>query len=176
MRSRNTPTPSFKGLSPASRASSDAKRANRATHTIHELLLFEAVRTLPYRHKTHVVGLPGKPDLVFPSRRLAVFCDGDFWHGRDWPRLRKSLRKRANAHYWVAKIASNRARDTRVRASLRRLRWHVVRLWETDIRKDPARAARRIQATLSRLSKGRTAATRPRAHQTTHPRLEGLRS
>jgi DNA mismatch endonuclease (patch repair protein) len=69
--------------------------------------------------------------------RVAVFCDGDFWHGRNWRRLKAALQRRANATYWVPKIAANRARDQRTRSEIRRQGWHVIRVWETDVNKDP---------------------------------------
>src|SRR5947209_1948897 len=93
--------PSFKGLRPASEAASRAKRATRKRDTRPELLLRRALGAAGGRYHTHVTGLPGSPDLVFKRARLAVFCDGDFWHGRDWPALRAKLLRRHNADYWV---------------------------------------------------------------------------
>ena len=73
------------------------------------------------------------------SARVAVFCDGDFWHGRNWPRLRTQLARRANSTYWIAKIGANRTRDRRQTNLLRRLGWSVVRVWETDVLASPDR-------------------------------------
>jgi DNA mismatch endonuclease (patch repair protein) len=81
---------------------------------------------------------------VFERARLAVFCDGDFWHGRRWPRLREQLARRANPDYWIAKIATNRARDRRDRRALRVAGWTVVRVWETDVRKSAEALVDRI--------------------------------
>jgi DNA mismatch endonuclease (patch repair protein) len=81
-----------------------------------------------------------------------VFCDGDFWHGRNWPRLRRQLLKRNNASYWVAKIQSNRRRDRLTDAELRSAGWDVHRFWETDILRDPqAMVARVSMAVRSRI-------------------------
>jgi len=88
----------------------------------------------------------GKPDIVFPSAKVAVFCDGDFWHGRDWPSLETALKGGANGGYWTAKIAANRSRDRWVTAELEAKGWRVLREWEGDIRKDPDIIARRIHA------------------------------
>jgi DNA mismatch endonuclease (patch repair protein) len=85
--------------------------------------------------------LPGRPDVVFARARVAVFCDGDFWHGRNWGRLREQLQGRANSAYWIPKIAANRARDTRSRRALRRDGWLVLRVWETDVCRDASRVA-----------------------------------
>jgi DNA mismatch endonuclease (patch repair protein) len=66
-----------------------------------------------------------------------VFCDGDFWHGRHWRKLKSNLGKGTNASYWIAKVATNIQRDKRITKTLEKLGWQVVRLWETDIKKDP---------------------------------------
>jgi DNA mismatch endonuclease (patch repair protein) len=96
--------------------------------------------------------LPGKPDVVFVAAKVAVFCDGDFWHGRHWQDLRERLRRGANGTYWIAKIHANRKRDKRVNIELRNTGWRVMRLWEGDILTNPDRAARKIcQAVVSRL-------------------------
>ena len=90
--------------------------------------------------------LPGKPDVVFVRERVAVFCDGDFWHGRDWEARRLKVRKGSNAPYWISKIEANIERDKRRNKELRKLGWKVARIWETDILKDPQRAARKVAA------------------------------
>jgi len=70
-----------------------------------------------------------------------VFVDGDFWHGRHWERLKRKLDQGTNAAYWCAKIAGNIERDRRNEVILADAGWHVVRLWETDIKRDPSAAA-----------------------------------
>lgn len=77
----------------------------------------------------------GRPDFVFRFARLVVFVDGDFWHGRRFQERRQRLQRGHNASYWIAKIASNKARDRRVTATLRREGWLVIRLWESDVRR-----------------------------------------
>lgn len=86
-------------------------------------------------------GLPGTPDLVFSRQRVVVFVDGDFWHGRDWDRRKVRLQVGMNAAYWLSKIAYNRERDNRNDTQLADLGWKVVRLWETDVLRDPEGAA-----------------------------------
>jgi DNA mismatch endonuclease, patch repair protein len=138
-------TPSYKGLSPASpNASRIAIAASAKRDTNPELMLRRALRGKGLRYKLDVASLPGRPDLVVPGARLAVFCDGDFWHGRQ---LRRRLEKLAGGHnsaYWVAKIKSNVARDRRIKRRLKDSGWTVVRLWESDVRADPERAAKTI--------------------------------
>lgn len=152
-------SPSFAGLTPASRASSRAKQANRSKDTTAERLLRSALWRLGLRFRKNLRSLPGKPDVVFIRQRVAVFCDGDFWHGRNWTRLRRNLARGANAQYWTAKIASNIARDRTNDQKLQARGWQVVHLWETDVLNDPTRAAsivkdivsaRRTQRTVKR--------------------------
>ena len=92
----------------------------------------------------HAKDLPGKPDLVFRRQRLAVFVDGDFWHGRNWEKRRASLEKGHNAPYWIDKIAYNIERDKRNDALLEQAGWRVLRLWETDVTKQPSVEADRV--------------------------------
>ena len=133
--------PSFAGLKPASNAASLAKRMNRSADTIHEKLLRGVLWRLGLRFRKNLKDLPGKPDIVFVSARVVVFCDGDFWHGRNWRRLSSQLKKRANADYWRQKIRSNMIRDERTTGLLNELGWYVIRLWEGDIRENPDNAA-----------------------------------
>jgi len=137
--------PSFSGLKPASAASSRVKRNNKRRDTQHELLLRRELWRMGLRFRKNVETLPGKPDIVFPSARVAVFCDGDFWHGRKWQTLKPKLDQGTNASYWSAKIASNIERDVRNTSLLKEAGWHVIRLWETDIKRDPSAAASLIK-------------------------------
>jgi DNA mismatch endonuclease, patch repair protein len=85
--------------------------------------------------------LRGYPGLAFICQRVAVFVDGDFRHGRDWGKRKEQLQSGHNATYWLAKIAYNRDRDIRNNELLAELGWRVVRLWETDVLKNPDGAA-----------------------------------
>jgi DNA mismatch endonuclease (patch repair protein) len=78
--------------------------------------------------------------------RVVIFCDGDFWHGRDIEERERRLAAGHNAAYWVAKIRANVARDKRHTAELEAQGWRVLRLWETDIHRDPVAAAERVAA------------------------------
>ena len=134
MTQRRPPVPSFKGLLPSSEAASRVKRANCKNDTKPELVLRKALFAAGMRYRKYVRRLPGNPDIVFSKARVALFCDGDFWHGRNWPTLRSKLKRRHNADYWVAKIARNRAREFLENTSrLSSEGWLVVRLWESDI-------------------------------------------
>jgi len=152
MRRGRRSTASFSGLAAASLRASETKRRNRATGSRHERILQTTLWQLGLRYRKHRSDLAGKPDLVFSPARVVVFCDGDFWHGRKWKQSRAKLSRGHNGRYWVDKIAGNRSRDRRVNSVLRRQGWLVIRVWETDIRKDAVRVASRIRKTvLSRL-------------------------
>ena len=84
--------------------------------------------------ESHVRELPGRPDFVFRDDRVAVFVDGDFWHGWRFPQWRDKLSDK-----WEAKIDATRRRDARNRQRLRRMGWKVVRIWEHQIERSPDR-------------------------------------
>jgi DNA mismatch endonuclease (patch repair protein) len=97
-----------------------------------ELKVRKALTALGARYRLHRKDLPGSPDVVLPGRRLALFVHGCFWHGHD---CRRGARPpKANADYWSAKIARNRARDQRVQAELISLGWRVDVLWECELK------------------------------------------
>lgn len=157
MNASSRPTPSFKGLSAASSASSRAKQMNRSADTQHECLLRSLLWRQGLRYRKNVRALPGKPDIVFSAARIAVFCDGDFWHGRDWHRLSRKLRTGSNASYWIPKIRTNRNRDRRNDRLLKKEGWTVIRVWETDIHRNPQQAAQTIAELVHRSNRGSNA-------------------
>ncbi len=86
---------------------------------------------------------------MFPGPRLVVFCDGDFWHGKEWKKRRAKLASGSNASYWVAKIERNRERDRTNTALLEADGWTVLRYWESAIHEDTTVIAEEILRTLS---------------------------
>ena len=135
--------PSFMGLKPASASSSRVKQLNRGAETRHERVLGNVLWRDGYRFRKNVRSLPGKPDIVFPTAKLAVFIDGDFWHGYRFPLWQHKLRP-----FWKLKIAKNRSRDQQ---NIRRLRandWRVIRIWQHQIRADLDSCLRRILVSL----------------------------
>ena len=103
----------------------------RSKDTGPELALRRALWRLGLRYRLHIRHLPGTPDLAFPSTRVAVFVDGDFWHGRV---LRESGKCPAhNGAAWQAKLGRNAARDARVDGDLRALGWLPLRFWASDV-------------------------------------------
>ena len=126
---------SYKSYTPASdRASAAARGASRKKDTTPELLLSRALWRAGARYRKSHGKLPGRPDLVFLKARVVVFCDGDFWHGRNWPARKAKLAQGHNASYWTEKIEGNIARDLRNNEKLASEGWQVLRFWETDIK------------------------------------------
>ena len=75
----------------------------------------------------------GKPDIAFSARKIAIFCDSEFFHGKDWEVLKPRLEKGNNSQYWVSKIARNRERDDEINKRLLFEGWTVIRFWGKDI-------------------------------------------
>ena len=92
------------------------------------------------RYRIHY-NLPGKPDIVYVSKKVAVFIDGDFWHGYNWKKLGKVPPKK----YWQGKIEKNIARAEKYNQKLRRDGWTVLRIWEHDIKKNPEKCIRKVK-------------------------------
>ena len=104
-----------------------------------ELLVRQALWKRGLRYRVNVSTLPGKPDIVFTRAKIAIFCDGDFWHGHNWAvRGMASLEEELNSYseFWRSKILSNIERDSKNTLALTESGWIVIRLWESDIRKD----------------------------------------
>jgi DNA mismatch endonuclease (patch repair protein) len=137
---------SYLGLLPASaRASAAARGASRKRDTAPEQLLGRVLWRQGLRYRKDVARLPGRPDLVFSSARVVVFCDGDFWHGKDWRKRSAKLARGTNASYWLAKVARNIERDREQQKALCALGWTVLRFWESQIHDDTESVARRVQ-------------------------------
>jgi len=120
-------------------------RGRRNTDTEPELLLRRALHAAGARFRLHRSLAAGcNPDLVLPGRKIAVWVDGDFWHG--CPTHGRRTFSGPNAPLWAAKLQRNRERDARASELARQAGWMVVRLWECEIRASPAEAARRVLA------------------------------
>lgn len=141
-------SPSFNHRRSSSEGASAVGRANRKESTKPELLLRRELWHRGLRYRLHANDLPGRPDLVFRTEKVAVFCDGDFWHGRDWAERKLKLARGTNAEYWISKIQYNIDRDRRQERELARRGWIVVRCWGGDIRSNVAAEADRVAAAL----------------------------
>lgn len=126
-------------FNPAQRSA--VMRAVKSKDTAPELAVRRAAHALGLRFRLQRTDLPGKPDLVFPSRRIALFVHGCFWHGHDCPRGARM--PQTNRAYWESKIGRNVARDAAASAALKKLGWTPRTIWECETR-DPAKLSRRI--------------------------------
>jgi DNA mismatch endonuclease, patch repair protein len=104
-----------------------------------EMLLRRSLYARGLRYRIHCSSLKGHPDIVFRKAKIAVFVDGDFWHGRDWETSKTSIK--SHTDYWIPKIEKNIARDKETTLELEKEGYTVIRLWEKDIEKEPERCA-----------------------------------
>lgn len=130
-----------------------AMSAVKGVDTAPELSLRKALWAKGYRYRLHVKKLPGKPDIVFVSAKVAVFVDGDYWHGVQWKRrgfksLEDQMENISNRDYWIKKIKGNMERDKKNSAALRKRGWKVVRIWESDVKKRSIWAVEKIIKTI----------------------------
>jgi DNA mismatch endonuclease, patch repair protein len=108
-------------------------RRVKGRDTTPELAVRRLLRTAGIGYRLGGAGLPGRPDLVMKGRRAVVFVHGCFWHGHDCARGARA--PKANAAYWSAKIARNRARDAASETALREAGWRVITVWECGQRR-----------------------------------------
>ena len=101
-----------------------------------------------YRYRKNVTNLQGKPDIVFTKYKLAIFCDAEFWHGKDWEILKPKLERGKNPDFWVNKIEKNRHRDYEVNQTLCFMGWTVLRFWGKEILSQTDECVRVIEETI----------------------------
>ncbi len=111
----------------------------KSKNTKPEVLLRKELWSRNLRYRVNYKQLLGKPDIVFTKQKIAIFCDGDFWHGHNWAirglnSLDEELVK--YSEYWRKKIIRNIERDKEVNNKLSEMGWVVIRFWESQIRKD----------------------------------------
>ena len=119
----------------------------RGKNTGPELAISAGLKERHLVWESHVGDLPGRPDFVFRNERVAVFVDGDFWHGWRFSQWRDKLSEK-----WEVKIEGNRMRDVRNHRSLRRMGWTVIRIWEHQIKNDLSKCIRRVMEALENRS------------------------
>ena len=107
----------------------------RCKDTKGEILLRKALWHKGYRYRKNYKMLPGSPDIVLTKYRIVIFCDGEFFHGKNWEKLREHLTNSNNSQFWISKIARNIDRDDEVNKQLGALGWTVLRFWGEDIKK-----------------------------------------
>ncbi len=108
----------------------------RSKDTKIEILLRKALWDKGIRYRKNYSKIPGKPDIAITKYKIAIFCDSEFFHGKDWEELRPRIEKGDNSAFWVKKIAGNRERDQEIDRKLKGLGWTVIRFWGEDIKKN----------------------------------------
>ena len=118
---------------------SKTMRAIRGKDTGIELKLRKELRSRGIRYRKNCRSVCGCPDIAFIGKKVAVFCDSEFWHGYDWENRKNRIH--TNREYWIAKIERNIERDREVSVKLESEGWIVIRFWGKEIEKDAASCA-----------------------------------
>jgi DNA mismatch endonuclease (patch repair protein) len=113
----------------------------RSTNTKPELAIRKALHCRGLRYRLHASGVPGRPDIVLPAHRAAVFVHGCFWHGHDCPFYRLP---KTRPEFWSAKIDANRKRDAKVGVLLKESGWRRLVIWECALRGQPQDVIARV--------------------------------
>ena len=108
----------------------------RSKDTSIEIKLRKALWAKGYRYRKNYSKLPGHPDIAITKYRTVIFCDSEFFHGKDWEVLRPRLEQGKNPDYWIRKIERNRKRDAETDRELLALGWTVIHFWGHDILDD----------------------------------------
>lgn len=120
----------------------------KSDNTKIEVKLRKALWKKGIRYRKNYKELPGKPDIAITKYKIAIFCDGEFFHGKDWEVMRPRLAKGNNSEYWISKISKNRIRDDNVNKELLFMGWTVIRFWGTDILKHTDECIKAIEETI----------------------------
>ena len=104
-----------------------------------EVLLRKELWARGLRYRKNVNRIYGKPDIVFVGKKIAVFCDSEFWHGYNWEERKKDFK--SHQEFWIPKIERNMERDAEVTAKLESEGWTVIRFWGNEIKKNTAQCA-----------------------------------
>ena len=120
----------------------------RSQNTSIEVDLRKALWNKGYRYRKNYNKLPGKPDIVLTKYKIAIFCDSEFFHGKDWEVLKPRLEKGSNSEFWINKISRNITRDDEVNKKLLFMGWTVIRFWGNDIKKNIDECVKVVEETI----------------------------
>ena len=132
----------------------DSKTAKliKSKNTAIEMILRRKLYSLGYRYRIHSASIPGKPDIVFSGKKIAVFCDSEFWHGKKYLQGEKF---KTNSEFWERKISQNIERDIKVNNELTNSRWKVLRFWDREIKKDLGGCIQQIECAIIQTRNGK---------------------
>ena len=111
-------------------------KGNRSKDTSIELLLRKALWHKGYRYRKNYKRLPGSPDIALTKQKVAIFCDSEFFHGKNWNEKKLKMQKGSNPDFWISKIERNMQRDHENDLKLQFLGWTVIHFWGDEITKD----------------------------------------
>ena len=128
----------------------------RGKDTTIEVILRKALWARGYRYRKNYKRIPGSPDIVLTKYKIAIFCDGEFFHGKDWEVLKPRLEKSNNSEFWIKKISRNLERDDEINKKLLSMGWTVIRFWGNEIKKNTDECIRVIEETIFDIKLGET--------------------
>lgn len=117
----------------------------RGKDTKIEVILRKALWDKGYRYRKNYKAIPGRPDIALTKYKIAIFCDGEFFHGKDWEVLKPRLEKSNNSEFWIKKISRNLERDDEINKKLLFMGWTVIRFWGNEITKNTDECVRVIE-------------------------------
>ncbi len=120
----------------------------KSRNTKIEVILRKALWNKGYRYRKNYDKLPGHPDIALTKYKIAIFCDGEFFHGKDWEVLKPKLKNSNNSEFWISKISRNKEHDNEVNKKLLFEGWTVIRFWGNDIKKHPEECIKTIEETI----------------------------
>ncbi len=126
-------------------------QAIKATGSKIETILAKALFAKGYRYRKNNKTVFGKPDFTFKKLKIAIFVDGEFWHGKDWNNKKQKIK--SNLNYWPAKIKRNIARDKEVNAHLKEEGWNVQRFWGKEVEKNLEVCVAKIEGAIKKSRK-----------------------
>ncbi len=125
---------------------SDLMRKIRSDKTTPEILLQKALRKEKIEFRKNCAAITGKPDIALINKKIAVFVDGEFWHGYRWKQKKKKIKD--NRGYWIPKIERTIARDRKNNRKLRKSGWQAIRFWQQQVIKDLPGCIQKIKKSL----------------------------
>ncbi len=120
--------------------------------TLFSIMPCKALWKKGYHYRKNYKELPGSPDIVLTKYKVAIFCDSEFFHGKDWDKLKARLEKGEKGDYWIKKITRNMERDEDVNKQLMFRGWTVLRFWGDEIKKNTDECVKVIEEAIFDIS------------------------
>jgi DNA mismatch endonuclease (patch repair protein) len=124
----------------------------KSKNTSIEIQLRKALWKEGIRYRKNYKTLPGCPDIAITKYKIAIFCDGEFWHGKNWENKKDSIK--TNRNYWLPKIDRNIARDNKIEKELENMGWVILRYWGNEIKKNLEDCINEVKETIYGIENG----------------------